>query len=225
MSNDLAIVDTSAVESDIAHYCAEQMKDAEHLAKQVLRVVIRDDDDLERCAEYMRDIQSALAEIQAERDSRVKPLHSAYKAAHDKFKPLIDSVRNSLKVLKDEYGKYTKAKRDEAAKLLAEAAVSDDPGEVRKAVKVATPDNEGVSERIAWKWMLGGEDPKVDGAELHAQIPQCIYILLTSGYMIPDKERIDREVAAQGDSHPLVKKGAIKAYKESIISVRRKNED
>ena len=170
-------------------------KQHEATAVRYLEVIkghtISSDEEYEDAGNVLKKIKTMMKEVDAERDTHVRPLNEVVRATNALFKPATDFLKQAESVLKAAIGKYSQEKQAEQRRLLVAASeaashqrvVDLSPPQVavtllQAATAAAVPRVEGISTREVLVWDM------VDPA------------LVPMAYCSPDPAKITAAVAA-----------------------------
>lgn len=117
---------SSEVEKQVVIARAE----TEKLVTQTNKLVIRKDADLEQAAEFLAQVKRASKNVKLKKDTVMKPLNTALKAARELFKPLEDQLNEAEGLIKTAMLKYQSQVEARAARQADKIEAAVESGEL-----------------------------------------------------------------------------------------------
>lgn len=135
---------------------AERLPIANDAVRAVQDFKIENDQDSEFAARMLAEVKEQFSAVDAERKKISGPLHQAWTATNDFFKPILTALSGAERSLKEKIAAYERKKRE--ANMAALRVAAEDRAAFQKLELVSTGAPKGVSIREVWKFEVTDPD-------------------------------------------------------------------
>ena len=155
MSEDLQVV----VDSTEREAAAIKAEEAKEVLEGLKDFTIEDTEDLELATDVLKDVKRNLKEITAQKESATKPINQALLQIRSWFKPALDVLEATERMLKSRIEDYHKRVEEQSRRAMAETAAASQAGDfdgAHEAAKgiVTVPKIDGVSLSYTWDYEI-----------------------------------------------------------------------